>query len=289
MICLGLDDEKKLDVVHRYAAGHGITKVVVFSPERFRLRGDLAVAHEHVEWAEIIKYRFYYRLLAEVGPETLLVINECLRTQDRHDLTYNCLRNYLNQTSHQLIFQRFPLIDTIDDFAILFDLDTRSRWKRAPFAELPLAECSLTLEPRMARLQQLDVAVGAKVRQAYQAEKRRLIEGIGLKDPHTIPRNLLLFAGRAKLGAVRPDERYVGRNNRFKISNLETYDDVATRGARTVFELCHRFIDFADFLAVSGQSDVDVLVSDLKVDSWYFERFTEWTRRLAGAYTALRR
>lgn len=30
-----------------------------------------------------------------------------------------------------------------------------------------------------------------------------------------------------------------------------------------------------------------MLVSDLKVDDWYFDRFTAWTRRLDDAYNAL--
>ena len=60
---------------------------------------------EFIEWADIIEYRYYYRLLQEIGSKTLVVVNECLRTQARHDLTYNCMRLFLNQTDHRLIFQ----------------------------------------------------------------------------------------------------------------------------------------------------------------------------------------
>lgn len=289
MICLGFDEASKREAIRRYVDDQRIEKVVVFSPKRFQLQPEVDVAHEHVEWAEIIKYRFYYRLLKEVGHSTLLVMNECLRTQDRNDLTYNCLRNYLNQTTHQLVFQRFPLIDTIDDFAILFDLDTKSRWKRVPFEKLPLGESRVAAHPRAVHLRALPVPIDEKTRTAYQREKRRLIDGIGLSDPHTIPRNLLLFAGRAKLSAVAPEQRYVGRNNRFKLPNLETFEDVAIPGDRVVFEPCHRFIDFADYLSASDQEEVPLLVTELKVDGWYFQRFTDWSLRISDAYAALQR
>ena len=70
---------------------------------------------------EIIQYKFYYRLLQEIGKDTLLVVNECLRMQNRYDLTYNCLRLFLQQTPHALVFQYLPIIDTIADFMVLFD------------------------------------------------------------------------------------------------------------------------------------------------------------------------
>ena len=36
----------------------------------------------------------------------------------------------------------------------------------------------------------------------------------------------------------------------------------------------------ADFLTLSGQTDFPVLVTDLKVDHWYFERYTNWVNRI---------
>ena len=61
------------------------------------------------------------------------------------------------------------------------------------------------------------VETNAKLRMAYAQNKRKLIDRIGLKDPHTIPRNLYLMSGKAKLSHVMGERNYIGRNNRFKL------------------------------------------------------------------------
>lgn len=287
MIRIGYDDAAKDAIVSAYCRERGIGKVFVLSPGRFR--PTLSVPHEVIEWANIIEYQYYYRLLREIDRSTLVVVNECLRTQNRYELAYNCIRLFLQQTDHRIVFQYLPLIESIADFMALFDFDTRSRWKRESFCPGLLAESDIRLRPVSVAFAEIPVETDAKTREAYAREKRRLIDGIGLKDPHTIPRNLLLMSGRAKLPAVDPGRRYVGRNNRFKLPNLETYREASGEGERAAFELCHNFIDMADFLAVSRQSRVDVLVSDLKVDRWYFDRYQRWAGGLREAYSILPR
>jgi len=283
-IHLGLDGEAKRAVVEAAAADRG--HVVVLSPSRFRF--GLAMPHEVVDWPDIIRYRFFYRLLQEIGQHSLVVVNECLRTQDRSDLTYNCIRHFILQAGRVIVFQHLPIIDTADDFMILFDFATRSRWRREAWRAGFAAEVEIRVRGQEPGFDAVDVAVDARTHDAYQEEKRRLFAGIGLRDPHTIPRNLYLMSGRARLGRVDPARRYVGRNNRFKLANLETYREVDSAGARDVFELPHNFIDFADFLAVSRQARSRVLVADLKVDQWYLERYRAWAGRVADACAALR-
>ncbi len=284
MISLGLDNDQKRELVERYCTQHGVSKVFVLSPKASTFEGP----GEVIEYADIIEYRFYYRLIQEIDPKTLIVVNECLRTQNRFELTYNCIRNFLNQTQHRIILQRYPLIDSFEDFMILFDFDTRSRWKPGQWRPEFLQEIELSVVEHPVALNRIEVPTSAKVQEAYQKEKRKLIDGIGAKDPHTIPRNLHLFAGKAKLGVVDPHLRYVGRNNRFKLRNLDVYSEAQGPGDRIAFEFCHRFLDFTDFLAQTQTTNLDALVSDLKVDSWYFERFTSWTERLKEAYASLR-
>lgn len=286
MICLGLEDDEKRERLR--AASVDVDRVFVFGPARFKLEvGDLGVPVEHFEWADIIEYRHYYRILQETDGRTLIVLNECLRTQNRHDLTYNCLRNFLQQTKRQLVFQRLPLIDTFDDFMILVDLDTRSRWKREKWSTHMRKDLDLEVAPRSLSLGRVDIETDDATRARYAKEKRSLIDGIGLKDPHTIPRNLHLLSGRAKLAHVAEGARYVGRNDRFKLDNFETYETAAGKAERMVFEFCHRFIDWSDFLCATSTTATAALVSDLKVDSWYFDRFAAWGRRLDDAYAAL--
>lgn len=301
MIHLGLDDAAKAAIVARYQEKHAIRKIFVFAPERFRppFATEHMAAPEtqcdgrgglYIDWPDIILYRYYYKLLQEVDGSTLVVVNECLRTQDRNSLTYNCLRNYLNQTTHVLVFQYLPLIDTIEDFMTLFDLATRSRWKREKFRLDLLREARIRVEHVPIEIRPGRVPVNDKVRAAYAKEKEALlaeVRGDVDKDPHLLPRNLLLVSGKAKLAQVDPARRYVGRNNRLKLPNVETYRDVAGPGARAVLELPHNFLDFTDFLAVSRQRMVDVLVADTKAEDWYLRRFQDWAQRVNDAAATL--
>ena len=287
MIRLGLADDAKQDVVRRYCAERSIRRVFALSPDRFMVTFAPGPPVDHIEYSDTIEYRVFYRLLQEIDADTLVVINECLRTQNRYDLTYNCIRNFLNQTSHQIVFQYLPLIDRFDDFMVLFDWETRSRWKREKWNERFKTEMDFAAEPVALEFHEAHVPVDSKTRVAYARKKRELIDGIGLKDPHTIPRNLYLMSGKAKLGAVSPTEHYIGRNNRFKIPTLHTYREDSYPERYTVFEFCHNFIDFSDFLALSRQTSVDILTSDLKVDGWYLQRYRDWATRIADAYAAL--
>jgi hypothetical protein len=284
MIFLGSSIEEKKQAIAKYCSEHGISKVKIFSPKKF----DFEYEAEHIEYADIIRYIFFYRMIQEIDGDTLVVINECLRTQNRHELTYNCLRNFLNQTKHQLIFQYLPLIDTFDDFMTLFDFDTRSQWKRDKWSPKLLSEIDIRVSPIALDIEVLPVETDENVKKAYAKEKTKLIEEIGLKDPHTIPRNLYLMSGKARLKHTVPTRNYLGRNNRFKIPSLKTYrEDTYPEDFYTVFEFCHNFIDFSDFLALSRQTKIPVLVADLKVDQWYLQRYLDWVKRIQDAYAEI--
>jgi hypothetical protein len=287
MICLGYTTQQKKEALVGYCRDHDIAKTFVLSPKKFYFAHGLDSA-EVIEWSEIIMYHTFYRLLQEIDARTLVVVNECLRTQNRYDLTYNCIRNFLNQTSHQIIFQYLPFIDDIQDFMILFDFDTRSRWKRESFDEALLEHCRLTVRPIPIRFTPIQVETDEVLKRKYQKEKARLIDSIGIKDPHTIPRNLYLLSGKAKMRYADNEHAYIGRNNRLKIDTLQTYKgDCYPNQPYTIFEFPHNFIDFADFAALSRQQDFNILVSDLKVDQWYLQRYQQWSERINEGYASL--
>ena len=286
MICLGLSEAEKKDVVIKYCADNSIRKIFAFAPLKFKTEfpGEI----EYLDWPDIIMYKFFYRLLQEIDHSTLLVINECLRTQNRNDLTYNCLRNYLNQTNHQIIFQYLPFIENFDDFMTLFDLDTRSRWKREKWSLDIKKEIKGNIKPVKINLCPINVVTDIRTKELYTKTKKKLFDGLGQKDPHIIPRNLYLISGKAKLEAVDKNLKYIGRNNRFNLSNMQTYKESPYPNSCTVFELSHNFIDFVDFLSLSKQGpDIPVLVSDLKVDQWYFQRYQTWVDKINDAYKAI--
>lgn len=284
MIGVGLDDDQQRSRIRAYAAEHAIDRVVVIAPSRLALPVDGA---DQVEFSDVIMYRTFYRLLQEIGPRTLLVLHECMRTQARHDLAYNCIRHFLAQTEHVLVFQARPLIDTIEDFMILVDFATRSRWRRESFNPELLRDIEIVVEPKHYAIAATQVQVDAKTQALYAKTKRSLIDNLGLGDPHTIPRNLHLLGGKARAGARQPGTNYVARNQRLGLERCSTYAAELFEPPCHVLDFPHRFIDWSDFLTASGQTQVSAVVSDLRVDQWYLERFQAWTQRVNDAQAAL--
>lgn len=294
MIFIGYDDAAKRSEIERYCAAHGLTHIVVISADEFPLTVDGA---HLVKYSDVIMYATFYPLLQEIGRQTLVVVNECLRTQNRYDLAYNCIRNYLNQTKHQLIFQQLPQIDAVDDFMVLFDWDTRSRWKRRPFdPDLIARESQVTVRRLPIGFTSIAVPTSDRTKAKYAQERNRLFRELGPKDPHTLPRNLYLIGGEDKAAYIRSQAlplfaatgpRYVARNQRLKVPGLLTYETVEPPPPYTLVELPHRFIDYADFVRRTGQFTSEVLVADLKVDEWYFDRYRQWSERIHATYASL--
>jgi len=301
MIYIGYQDGEKRSIIRDYCNEHGIVHIVTISPKKFPFPLEGA---DNVTYEQTIMYVTFYRLLQEIGPETLIIINECLRTQNRYDLTYNCIRNFLNQTNHQLIFQQLPQIDGRDDFMILFDFATQSRWKRRKWdIDLILDNVQVHVRPLPLDFQRIDVPTSEVTKKKYAKERERRFATIGARDPHTIPRNLYLIGGldkrmymdaqaRPQLALFQQDTavggQYVARNQRLNRDNIVTYANVETNGRYTIVEFPHRFIEFSDFIKRTGQAVSDILCTNLKVDDWYFNRYTEWKDRIYETYANLR-
>ena len=299
MIHLGYTDHEKRQTIEQYCATHGIEHVVAISPEKFPFSLDGA---DNVTYESTIMYVTFYRLLQEIHTGTLIILSECLRTQNRYDLTYNCIRNFLNQTNHCLVFQQLPQIDTQEDFMILFDFVTGSRWKRRKWdIDLILDNAQVQVRQLPLTFNRIDVATAASTQKKYEKEKARRFAQLGARDPHTLPRNLYLIGGKDKLAhidahaagqlslfdtAVGP-QQYVARNQRLKRDNIVSYAQAEESVRYTIVEFPHRFIDFSDFVKRTGQLGGDVLVADLKVDEWYYGRYTAWSERIHETYSSL--
>lgn len=298
-IYLGYPVTEKQQIVADYRAAHAIGKVVVIAPERFPLAVPDA---DQVNYADVIMYVTFYRLLQEIDRDTLVVLHECLRTQNRYDLAYNCIRNYLNRTPHVLVFQTLPQIDAAEDFMVLFDWATGSRWKRRHFdPELIRSEAQVHVQEWPVAFSRIAVPTSLATRVKYEQERERLFAKLGARDPHTLPRNLYLLGGRDKYAWLNaydddqpglfadPDDQrqYVARNKRLGNGRIVTYDDVQPGAVYTVLEFPHRFIDWCDFVTYTGQAASDVLVAELRVDQWYWERYTAWGARIHDTYASL--
>lgn len=297
VIGLGYTDADKRASIASYCAANGIRRTVVISADAFPLALEGA---DHVPYSEVIMYRTFYRLLQEIDGSTLVVVNECLRNQNRYDLAYNCIRNFLNQTPHALVFQQLPQIDTQEDFMILFDFATQSRWKRLHFdPELVAANVQVDVRPLPLGFRRIDVPTRPETVRKYEAEKARLMAELGPRDPHTLPRNLYLLGGKDKLAWLDAQAapglfgqgravNCVARNSRLGRAGIVPYGDVTAADAPyTVMELPHAFADWCDFVRRTGQAQADVLCAALKVDGWYFQRYTEWSERVYATYASL--
>lgn len=128
MIYVG--DHDRAGVVRRYAEEHGIRKVYVLGDPLDGLEGC-----EFAPWRDVDKYRVYNVFRTVITGEDLVVLNEVLRDAERNCLKYNCLRQYVVQTRHRLVFQRLPFVSSKDDAAALFDMTTEN-----PFLKLPVDE-----------------------------------------------------------------------------------------------------------------------------------------------------
>lgn len=293
MICIGYTDGQKRETIARYQLEHAIEKTVVISADAFPL---LIADTDQVKYSDVIMYKTFYRLLQEIHSKTLIVLNECLRTQNRYHLAYNCIRNYLNRTDHQLVFQQIPLIDEREDFMVLFDWDTRSRWKRSKFDRALISgESRVLVNPLPVGFEQVEVPTTEKTRQRYTAERERLFRELGKRDPHTLPRNLYLIGGHDKLryidGQNLPlfggQRLYVARNKRFGRGCIVTFEQARIGQKYTIVEFPHRYLDFSDFIQRTGQFYFPVLVADLKVDHWYYGRYQDWAARIYDTYANL--
>jgi hypothetical protein len=283
MIRIGLSDAEKRDIVQRYIQNHGITNVYAFSWESFHVSFDVDVPIEYYGYKDIIEYKPFYHLLEVIDERSLLVFNECMRTQNRSDLTYNCAHHYCNQTPHKIVFETFPFIEDKDDFMILLDFLDKGKYKGKSFDWSFLHDEDVRAKPRRIIAESIDVGHTAKALQEYEKKKVQLLDGLGNSDPDTIPRNLHVFVGRYKAAHILPGLEYVARNDRFKLPNVTTYKHVERRDY-IVIDFPHRRLDFNDFLKTTGMRRVQFLNTGLKVDQHYFRELQHWIGRLEEFY-----
>lgn len=284
MIRIGLTDQQKQKEVANYVKAHGIKKVFCFYFKKFPLKLVVSCDAEYIERADIEMYKFFYRLLEEIDGDSLIVINECLRTQNRGELTYNCAHHYLNQTPHRIIFEHFPLIDRKDDFMILLDMENKGKYKGKGFDYGFLTDEDILMRPHRVKMDMVNVDISEKDHARYEAKKEQLFAGLGNKDPDNIPRALQLFSGDLKRSAIDPSKMYVARNKRFNLANVLTYQDITEPGEYIIIDTHYRRLDLNDFLKVTGTTRLKYLCTPLSIDNVIATEFVEWKARIDAIY-----
>jgi len=284
MIRVGLSQREKQKVIDEYLFGKYIKKIFCFYFKNFPVKYKIDCEIEYIEYSDIEMYKFFYRLLEEIGSDSLIIIDGCMRTQNRSELIYNCAHHYLNQTLHKIVFEHFPIIETKDDFMILLDFENKGKYKGKLFDYLFLQQEDILIKPHKVRMELSPVEVTDSEKSRYEAKKESLFDNLGSKDPDTVPRMLQLFAGDIKKKAVKSDRLYVARNKRFKMDNVLSYDDIKAKDNCTVIDTHYRRLNMNDFLKTTGMTTVKYLCTTLSIDNVIINEFSEWKARLDAIY-----
>ena len=270
----------------KYLQEHEIKKIYCFYFKKFK--PDFSFPNmpeiEYIEYADIIEYIFFYRLLEEIDDKSLIIMNECMRTQKRSDLTYNCAHHYLNQTPHKIVFEFFPIIAQKEDFMILLDMINKGKYKGKGFDYLYLKDEDVLMKPFHIKFETTLVPITAADREAYEKRKEMLFDNLGQKDPDTIPRDLQLFVGGLKKKSVEPGKVYVARNKRLKLDNVFAYNDIKEPGSHIIIDMHYRRLNFNDYLKTSQNKSLQYLFTPLPVDDVIIQDFTKWKARVSAIY-----
>lgn len=183
-----IGEQDKLKIINDYLANNDIDKVYVIGD-------DLGIG-ENIKFSDTIRYVYFYRLLQEISQKSLIVLNECLKKQDRYDLTYNCIRRYCLQTLNVLVFNYFPIIKQEQDFMILYDMTQNNPFLKEPYKYMTRFE-NVEIGAVEYNVKKTDITVSDECISAYEAEKENVVHQVK-KDPDIIPRRLLAFSEKSK-------------------------------------------------------------------------------------------
>jgi hypothetical protein len=284
MIRIGLSQSQKQKEVSDYLKKHSIKKIFCFYYKEFPIKFKTDNEIEYIEYADIEMYKFFYRLLEEIDESSLIIMDECMRTQNRSELIYNCAHHYLNQTQHHIIFEFLPVIDTKDDFMVLLDFENKGKYKGKSFDYIFLQQEDIKINPFKISFSTINLETTDKDNERYEKMKDRLFDNLGQKDPNTIPRNLQIFAGDLKKAAIEPDKLYVARNKRFNLENVLTYTDIHKQGDYIILDMHYRRLNFNDYLKVSRCNKVKYIRTALPIDNVIVNDFMQWKARLDAIY-----
>lgn len=179
-----------LPIVNQYILEHPeIKKVYVI--------GDTIekINHNEVEcatYSDIIEYKYYYKFLQEINNTSLVILNQILHSTNRYLLHYNCIRRYVQQTNHRLIFNDLPARQSEEDFMILYDMIQVNPFLKdnynyiTHFEDVVINDCCINLTVDTVELTEKEL-------KKYEEEKEKAIQSVK-KDPDIIPRRLLKYS-----------------------------------------------------------------------------------------------
>lgn len=286
MILIGLKKSKKQREIQSYIDTHNIKKTYIFYFKKFKYEYKLKNTDvEYIEYEDIEKYVYFYRLLEEIDGDCLIVCDEIMRTQKRNDLTYNCMHHYINQVDgNVLVFEYLPFIEDKENMMILFDFNTPQKYKGKSFDYNLLQVEDVRISPVKIKFNWINMQTTDKQKEKYNKKRDSLFDNLGNKDPDTIPRALQLLAGDYKKQGIEDDKQYIARNKRHKLDNVLSYNSKISKGNYIVIDTHYRRLDFIDFLKKSEMTKVDYIATDLSIDNVIIDGLIGWKARLDSIY-----
>lgn len=133
MKAIFLGEQNPKEIVEDYLKNNQIERVFIIGD---KIDLDSGARVDHITYAQTILYKFYYPWLKDITSNCLVVWNNAMRTKSRYDLHYNCIRRYMQQADHRIIFEHFPVREKEEEFMILWDMTLNN-----PFLKEPYAEC----------------------------------------------------------------------------------------------------------------------------------------------------
>ena len=275
MIRIGFDIKQKQICIDEYILKNNIGKVYVFYFKKFKPSFKVNCEIEYIEYADIEMYKYFYRLVEEINNKSLLVFDECMRTQNRSELIYNCAHHYCNQTQHKIVLEYFPIINNIENIMILFDFIDKGKYKGKGYKEYLLDEIDVKSINRVPEFEVIEVETTEKEQQSYEKEKEKLFNNLGKKHPDTVCTALELFVGKFKKTKITQYDMYIARNLRFKQENILTFKEAEIKNL-IMIDFPTRQLELNDYIKKTKTEKLNFISSKMKVDEYYvgeYERF----------------
>lgn len=283
MIRIGFGKNQKQKIVNDYIKEHDIKQVIVLNSKQHATKYKFLLDAEYVEYNEWEMYKVFYPLIEKIDKDTLVIVDEALRTTKFQDLKYNCATVYLNQTPHRIIFNTFPFINDKEDFRLLMKFEKAQKHVNK-FDYIVLQEEDVLINPFRLRLEVINVPTSSEQKKKYEKKKEELFKNIGNKDPETIPRTLQLLAGDFKAKSIDYGKIYIARNRRFKHENVHSYGDYTNSKDYIVIDTHYSRVQFIDFLLDTKIQKIKYLATDLSIDNFIVNDLTKWIGRLDAFY-----
>lgn len=279
MIIIGSNEQQKREEITRYVKEWNIKQVIVFSPKKYMMQlPELDIPIRQIEWDEVIMYRTFYPLLAEIDETYLIIVNEFMRNRNRVNLTYNCLRHYLNQCGKQLVFEYFPFIEEHDDFMILYDFDSKTKYKGNHLCMEYLREHAneIVIYQHDIQIEVIEIPLPEDAAEKYQSRKDELFAKLGNSDPNNVPRALELYCGTWKKKYIEEEKQYVARNARYKKDNVIVFKKVEYQQPYIILDFMHKRLEMNDFFRVTQKESYQFISTGLSIDRVYINDMNEW-------------